>query len=224
MTLLTVDVGGANQTLILFARAGNAERRTVGARRFAFAGNERSMIRAESVVAPIQLAAIPAATAATIRTLFADGAAVSCEGDVFNNGNAIISCVGEIVDEMEVGGTYWNMTLSLTAIGGTSGGTFRSYAAAAGTSSASATILGKRYLTAAASGRATTSVAYPSSFVRQLSAAANGSATTVVATTKQQRTASAAGSATTSARTTAQQRTVLAAGRATTTVTGTKIP
>jgi hypothetical protein len=117
MSLLTVDVGGANETVVPFARAGNAERRRVGGLSYAFLGNERSLIDSEWIVAPVQLAAVPAATAAIIRALFADGAAVDCEGDVFNNSNATISCTGEITDEMEVGGTYWNLVLTLTEVG-----------------------------------------------------------------------------------------------------------
>ena len=120
MSLLTVDVGGANETVIQFIRAGNAERRKIGGRRYAFAGNERSMIRAEKIVLPVQLIAIPAADAATIRSLFALGAIVDCEGDVFNNGNVTIGCMGEITDEMEVGGVYWNLSLTLREVSGAS--------------------------------------------------------------------------------------------------------
>ena len=116
MSLLTVDVGGANETVIQFVRAGHAETRKIGARRFAFAGNERSMIRAERIVLPVQLIAIPAATAVTIRSLFARGAVVACAGDVFNNGGATVSCMGEITDEMEVGGVYWNLSLTLREV------------------------------------------------------------------------------------------------------------
>lgn len=117
MSLLTFDVGGANETVIPFVRAGNSERRTVGKRRYAFAGNERSMIDVEYIVASVVLVALPAATAAVIRALFANGAQVNCEGDLFNNSNATIVCSGEITDEMEVGGAYWNLSITLTEVG-----------------------------------------------------------------------------------------------------------
>lgn len=113
MSLLTVDVGGANETVLRLIRASNTERRQIGKRRYAFAGNERSMIRAEKIVCAVQLIAVPASDAALIRSLFARGAIVACEGDVFNNGNVTIQCMGEITDEMEVGTALVNLSLTL---------------------------------------------------------------------------------------------------------------
>lgn len=117
MSLLTVDVGGANEMVVRLTQAGHAEPRPVGKRRYAFAGNERSMIRRELHVVPLSLFNVPAATIATIRTLFANGAHVDCEGDVFNNSSATVTCAGDITDEMEQGGTYWAATLTLREVG-----------------------------------------------------------------------------------------------------------
>jgi hypothetical protein len=118
MSLLTVDVGGANETVLRLVQSANLERRQIGKKRYAFAGNERSMIRAEKIVWSGALLAVSASDAVTIRSLFALGAAVACEGDVFNNGNATIVCLGEITDEMEVGGPYWNLALTLREVDG----------------------------------------------------------------------------------------------------------
>jgi hypothetical protein len=116
MSLLTVDVGGAAITLRC-QKAGHAEPREVGKRRYSFYGRERSMIRAELQVVPLILYLMSPTAAAAIRTLFANGAQVVCEGDVFNNANANITCSGEITDEAEPGLLFsdepWVLNLTL---------------------------------------------------------------------------------------------------------------
>ena len=202
MSLLTIDVGGANEQAVAYRRAGHAEPRTVGSRRYAFAGNERSMIRAEPFVFPVQLVPLPAATMATIRSVFADGAEVECSGDVFNNGNRTVTCIGTIADEMEVGGTYWNSTLTLTQVTGTTTGLFQNTVAGSGSGSAivllngprrgtvavsglgavTATLSGKRQLTLTTAGAGVASVALH--VRRKVTATSAARATTTVTLTK----------------------------------------
>lgn len=117
MSVLTFDVGGPDEMDIACQKAGHAEPRRLGARRFGFLGNERSMIRAEYHVVPVVLANIPAATIKTIRDRIADGAAIDYQGDVFNNASVVVTCIAEITDEMEVGGPYWTGTLTLSEVG-----------------------------------------------------------------------------------------------------------
>lgn len=115
--LLTLDVGATN-LVVAVSVAGHAEPRAVGSRRFAFAGNERSMIRYELMVVPVVLVNAPPATVAAVRALFVRGAQVPCAGDVFNNGGATIRCSGTVTDELEVGTTakYWVASLTLYQI------------------------------------------------------------------------------------------------------------
>jgi hypothetical protein len=198
MSLLTIDVGGANETTVAFARAGHAEPRRIGARRFAFAGNERSMIRAESHVVPVLLSNIPAATIATIRSIFANGTQVLCDGDVFNNSGSVVVCAGEITDEMEVGGTYWTGTLTLTQTTTAAGRTMRDSVAPAGVGTASVTINGFRRGTVLAAGAATVTVALKAK--RSLTVSVVGLGTTVASRVAKRRlTAASAGVATTTA-------------------------
>lgn len=117
MSFLVVDVGGPNELTLACQQGGHAEPRRLGGRRYGFLGNERSMIRAEYHTVPVVLTNIPAATIATVRDLFADGATVDCQGDVFNNAGAVVPCLGVLTEEMEVGGPYWTGTLTLSEVG-----------------------------------------------------------------------------------------------------------
>lgn len=117
MSILTIDVGGPDEMDVEVTKAGHAEPRRLGARRYGFLGNERSMEREELHVVPVVLANLPAADMAIVQTLFADGATVDCQGDVFNNVSVVVPCIGELTDEMEVGGPYWTGTLTLTEVG-----------------------------------------------------------------------------------------------------------
>lgn len=172
MSLLIVDLGGANETVVPFARAGHAEPRTVGTRRYAFAGNERSMIRAEPHVIPLVGANLPAATVATLRSIFALGTQVRCSGDLFNNGGVSVLCSGEITDEMEVGGTYWIPTLTLFEVGAPTAGSLQGSASPAGITTVSATINGKRRETVFPAGRATVTTTL--NVTRRLTVSASG--------------------------------------------------
>jgi hypothetical protein len=177
MSLLTVDVGGANETVVRFSRAGHAEPRTVGARRFAFAGNERSMIRAEPHIIPLVGAGDTlAATVATLRSIFVLGAAVYCAGDVFNNGGVSVLCSGELTDEMEVGGSRWIPTLTLTQVTSAAGGLIGAQAAATGAGTVVATIGGPRRTTVA-SGAGTATVALSATRLITVSAAGTSTVT-----------------------------------------------
>ena len=120
MSTLTLDVGGLDLTPDVQS-AGHAEPRTVGARVYTFTGNERSLIRAELMTVPVVLVNLQSTAARTIREMFANGNAVPCDGDVFNNGGAEVLCSGEITDEAEQGGTegeelYWVLSLTLTEV------------------------------------------------------------------------------------------------------------
>jgi hypothetical protein len=193
MSLLTVDVGGANETTIRFARAGHAEPKSVGTRRYAFAGNERSMMRGESHVIPLVLAGdYLAADVATLRSLFALGAEVVCSGDVFNNGGAAVTCMGELSDEMEVGGTRWIPTLTLTQVTGTLRGTLRASVAPAGLAVVSATLIGFRRGTIASAGLSTVTVTARSTRANTVAAAGVASVAVVL---RRKSAASASGAA-----------------------------
>jgi hypothetical protein len=204
MSLLTVDVGGASETIIAFQRAGHAEPRTVGARRYAFAGNERSMIRAEPFIVPVLLANLAASTTRTLRTLFAEQAQVVCAGDVFNNGGVPVLCSGEITDEMEVGGAYWIPTLTLRQVTASTRGVLQMSVSPAGVATPSATMIGTRRFTVGPSGSATTTATLRAKY--RVTTSAAGRATTAV-TLNAKRSVSTA-----------------ASGVASTTATGTKIP
>lgn len=222
MSLLTVDVGGPNETVLPFAKAGHAEPRTVGKRRYAFAGNERSMIRSEPMVIPLVGANLPAATVATLRSIFALGAKVLCAGDVFNNGGVAIYCSGELADEMEQGNTFWIPTLTLHEVGARTGGILTGAVSVSGRGGASVLINGPRYSTIGAAGAGAASVAM--NVLRGMTATAAGQASTSARTTTQNLNVLAAGAATASARTQRQQTNVAASGQGSASITLTKIP
>lgn len=117
MSLLTLDVGGANEMDVRVSSAGHAEPRVVGSRRYTFNGSERSTIRAELLVVPLVLYPESATDARTIRTMFALGAQVWCNGDVFNNGLVDVLCSGEITDELipglAISDDPWTVSLTL---------------------------------------------------------------------------------------------------------------
>jgi hypothetical protein len=119
VSILTLDDGGPNEMDVDVQKAGHAEPRTVGARVYALAGNERSWIRRELMVVPVILSNAPPADVALIRAMFARGGQVMCSGDVFNNSGTPVQCSGEITDEMEVGTTdkYWITNLTLSEVG-----------------------------------------------------------------------------------------------------------
>jgi hypothetical protein len=116
-SLLTLDVGGADEMDVAVSRAGHAEPREVGTRVFALLGRERSLIQQELFVLPFALEPVPQATMETIKRLFARGAQVPCAGLALNNGGATVTCSGELVPEMEQGTTYWLGTLTLSEVG-----------------------------------------------------------------------------------------------------------
>jgi hypothetical protein len=175
MSFLVVDVGGASETTIAVAKAVHAEPRRVGSRRFTFAGNERSTIRAEPMVVPVVLDATVAATIATLRTLFADAAQVSCQGDVFNNASTVIACSGELTDEMEVGGARWIATLTLYEVTAHARGIYRMSVNAAGSGAIVVTSRGKRASVVAVAGVGTATAALHAK--RRLTVSAAGVAT-----------------------------------------------
>lgn len=121
MPTLRIDVGGASQMDLACQKAGHAAPRLVGARGLSASGAEHSQIRAEAMVVPVVLAPLPTATVATIRSLFALGARVSCAGDVFNNGGATLACSGTITDELHETADRWTTNLTLHDVGATLG-------------------------------------------------------------------------------------------------------
>ena len=98
-------------------RGGHAAPRRVGTMPGSFAQRQTSSVRAELMVVPVILSYLTSAEAATLRTTLANGAQVTCSGDVFNNGGAAIVCSGAITDEERQGATWWEVSLTLYEIG-----------------------------------------------------------------------------------------------------------
>lgn len=113
MSVLTLDVGGANQMTVACQRGGHAAPRRVGQRLTSFGGRLTQNARAELMVVPVVLQYLTATEAATVRSLFALGAWVSCSGDVFNNGGATVSFSGTITDEIDDTQGWWTISLTL---------------------------------------------------------------------------------------------------------------
>jgi hypothetical protein len=117
MSILTLDAGGLDLD-VPCERAGHADPREVGERRYTSNGNERSFIKAELMNVPVVISNIQEDTARLIREMFANGNQVPCTGVVFNNALAEVICSGEITDEAETGGAegeplYWVVSLTL---------------------------------------------------------------------------------------------------------------
>lgn len=116
MSLLTLDVGGAN-IAVQCQRGGHAAPRAVGSIPSSFAGGLTSSLRAELLVVPVVLTYLTASEAAAIRDLFACGAQVDCQGDIFNNANAVLTCSATYTDEVQLGATWWECSLTLSEVG-----------------------------------------------------------------------------------------------------------
>jgi hypothetical protein len=121
MSLLMLDVGGANEMEVRISSAGHAEPREVGSpRRVTFNGRLRSTQRAALMNVPVILYPESATDAATVRTMFALGKQVWCNGDVFNNSLVDVLCSGEITDELIPGllisDDPWTVSLTLTEV------------------------------------------------------------------------------------------------------------
>jgi hypothetical protein len=110
------------------------------------------------MVVPVVLANLPASDTKTLRDLFANGAEIACAGDVFNNNGATVLCLGEIVDEMEVGGTYWIPSLTLTVVAQQPPGVQGLSVSVSGTASATARRPQQYPSTVAVAGRGTATV------------------------------------------------------------------
>lgn len=121
MSILTLDVGGAGEIDVICEAAGHAPPREVGGRRYTALGRERSTIRAELMVVPVVIRQLTQLDVRAVRSLFANGAHVVCNGEVFNNALADVICSGEITDEAEVGtdggdALYWVINLTLSEV------------------------------------------------------------------------------------------------------------
>lgn len=116
MSILVLDVGGANIS-VQCQRAGHAAPRQVGSIPSSFAGGLTSSIRAELMVVPVVLQWLTDTQAAAIRDLFLCGAQVDCQGDVFNNANAVVTCSGTYTDDLKQNGVWWECGLTLTEVG-----------------------------------------------------------------------------------------------------------
>jgi hypothetical protein len=115
MATLTLNTGGSSIT-VACQKAGKAEPILVGETSRSFSGIERTSVRAQKYQVAVVLVPVIAATAASIEALFANGAQVPCNGDVFNNTNATVTCSAKVTSEMEQGGTYWTVSLSLSQV------------------------------------------------------------------------------------------------------------
>lgn len=105
---LVIDPNGLN-LIVPCQRAGKAQKRLVGGVSIAFAGNERSHIRAELDVLPILFVNSTPVICRLIEQVFALGNQVECAGTVFNRddaGTTIVVCAGDYTDDMEQGGTW----------------------------------------------------------------------------------------------------------------------
>lgn len=121
MSILTLDVGGAGEIDVDCESAGHAPPRIVGEKRYTALGRERSFIKAELMNVPVVIRNLTQLDVRAVRALFANGAHVVCNGEVFNNGLADITCSGEITDEAEVGteagnNLYWIINLTLSEV------------------------------------------------------------------------------------------------------------
>jgi hypothetical protein len=113
MSVLTIDVGGANEMSVDCQRAGHTTPRRVGQKQSPGSGSELPyQIRAEFMVVPVVLTRLPNATVAILRDLFSLGRQVNCAGDVFVNGGGTAKWSGKITDELAV--TADETTVSMT--------------------------------------------------------------------------------------------------------------
>jgi phosphatidylserine decarboxylase len=115
MATLTMNVGGSAIT-VPCQRAGRAEPVLVGALSRSFAGVEHTSVRAQRAQVPVVLMPVSASAAASIEMLFANGAQIPCARDVFDNGGATVSCSARVASELEPGGTYFVVSLSLSQV------------------------------------------------------------------------------------------------------------
>lgn len=112
MSVLTVDVGGANETTLELQRGGHASPRRVGGLTQGFAGSEESAIIAELMVVPFVTVPLDFVTAKTVRDLFALGAQVNCSGDVFDKPGTIV-CSADITDEVDPTAAWFTLSGTL---------------------------------------------------------------------------------------------------------------
>jgi hypothetical protein len=118
--IVTLDVGGA-ALVYPWTRAGQADPELVGGISRAYAGNQYTSIIAEFEVVPLVSQHRTSAEYGALKTLFAKGAQVPCQGKVFNPRTAeIITCSGKVTGEMEPGFVdddgepLWTVNLTLT--------------------------------------------------------------------------------------------------------------
>lgn len=121
MSILTIDVGGADERDVDCEAAGHAPPRVVGEKRYTALGRERSMEKAELQVVPVVIRNLKQLDVRAVRALYANGAHVVHNGVVFNNGLEDIICSGEITDEAEVGtldgdDLYWILNVTLSEV------------------------------------------------------------------------------------------------------------
>jgi hypothetical protein len=116
MATLTMNVGGSTISVAV-QRAGRAEPALVGGLSRSFAGAEHTSIRAQRGQIPVILMPVSATVAASIETLFANGAQVPCAGDVFNNGGATVVCSATITRELDATSTWWTLSMKLSEVG-----------------------------------------------------------------------------------------------------------
>jgi hypothetical protein len=112
VSVLTVDVGGANETTLQLQRGGHAAPRRVGGLTEGLAGSEESAVIAELMVVPFVTVPLDFATAKTVRDLFALGAQVNCAGDVFDKPGTIV-CSADITDEVDPTARWFTLSGTL---------------------------------------------------------------------------------------------------------------
>lgn len=118
--IVILDVGGS-PLVYPWSRAGQADPELVGGISRAYAGNQYTSIAAEFDVIPLVSQHRTSAEYGAVKTLFAKGAQVVCQGKVFNPRVAdLITCSGKVTGEMEPGFVgddgepLWTISLTLT--------------------------------------------------------------------------------------------------------------
>jgi hypothetical protein len=106
---------GASQIVIVCQKAGENPPFRVGGKSRAYAGNERSSIRAEKAVVSLVTTYLPTATKRAIKALCANGAQLTCSGEILDNVPTL--CSIDVTSTMVPGDPgRWEMSLTVTAV------------------------------------------------------------------------------------------------------------
>jgi hypothetical protein len=119
--IVVLDVGGA-ALVYPWMRAGQADPDQLGGVSRAYAGNQYTSVVAEFMNVPLVSQHRTATEYAAVKTLFAKGAQVPCQGKVFNPVTGVVVCSGKVTGEMEPGNVdasgepLWTINLTLSEV------------------------------------------------------------------------------------------------------------